>query len=60
MNIDCTGNTEFHTSTQAKFLRFEIYAEDNPQIKNESFYKNKNSFCTQLGRNQRKGLDGME
>ncbi|WP_228198719.1 MULTISPECIES: hypothetical protein [Acinetobacter] len=54
---DCTGNTEFHASTQAKFLRFEIYAEDNPQIKNESFYKNKNSF-TQLG--QTKGKVWME
>lgn len=54
---DCTGNTEFHASTQAKFLRFEVYAEDNPQIKNDSFYKNKNSF-TQLG--QTKGNVWLE
>ena len=38
---ECTGNTEFHVTSKGKFLKFEIYAEDNPQVKNDSFYKNK-------------------
>ena len=54
---ECTGNTEFHVSSKDKFLKFEIYAEDNPQVKNDSFYKNKNSFA-QLG--QTKGAVWME
>ncbi|OBX29611.1 hypothetical protein A9J31_13045 [Acinetobacter gandensis] len=54
---ECTGNTEFQVSSKGKFLKFEIYAEDNPQIKNDSFYKNKNSFA-QLG--QTKGAVWME
>lgn len=54
---ECTGNTEFHVTSKGKFLKFEIYAEDNPQVKNDSFYKNKNSFA-QLG--QTKGVVWME
>ena len=54
---ECTGNTEFHVTSKGKFLKFEIYAEDNPQVKNDSFYKNKNSFA-QLG--QTKGAVWME
>lgn len=54
---ECTGNTEFYVSSKGKFLKFEIYAEDNPQVKDDSFYKNKNSFA-QLG--QTKGAVWME
>lgn len=39
---ECTGNYEYSlnpSSNQA--LTFEIYAEDNPQIKNEQFYQDK-------------------
>lgn len=54
---ECTGNTEFHVTSKGKFLKFEIYAEDNPQVKNDSFYKNKSSFA-QLG--QTKGDVWME
>lgn len=46
---ECSGNYEYSTSTQSgKKLKFEIFAEDNPQIKNNSFYKSKNNF-QQLG-----------
>ncbi|WP_257232736.1 hypothetical protein [Acinetobacter sp. YH12045] len=54
---ECAGNTEFHVTSKGKFLKFEIYAEDNPQVKNDSFYKNKSSFA-QLG--QTKGDVWME
>ena len=54
---ECTGNTEFSVSSKSKFLKFEIYAEDNPQVKDDSFYKNKNSFA-QLG--QTKGAVWIE
>lgn len=54
---ECTGNTEFSVLSKGKFLKFEIYAEDNPQVKDDSFYKNKNSFA-QLG--QTKGAVWME
>lgn len=46
---ECTGNYEYSlnpSSNQA--LTFEIYAEDNPQIKNEQFYQDKSNF-KQLG-----------
>ncbi|MFW2013100.1 hypothetical protein [Acinetobacter bereziniae] len=46
---ECTGNYEYSTSTPSgKDLKFEIFAEDNPQIKSDSFYKNKQNF-QQLG-----------
>lgn len=41
---ECTGNTEFSAQTKEKYLKFEIFSEDNPQVKNNQFYKNKNSF----------------
>ena len=46
---ECTGNYEYSlnpSSNQA--LTFEIFAEDNPQIKNEQFYQDKSNF-KQLG-----------
>ncbi len=54
---ECTGNTEFSTQTKEKYLKFEIFSEDNPQVKNDQFYKNKNSF-SQLG--QTKGNIWLE
>ncbi|WP_448760740.1 hypothetical protein [Acinetobacter tandoii] len=42
---ECTGNYEYSlnpSSNQA--LTFEIFAEDNPQIKNEQFYQDKSNF----------------
>lgn len=54
---ECTGNTEYSVTTNGKDLRFEIYAEDNPQIKSDQFYKNKSSFA-QLG--QTKGAVWLE
>ncbi|AYO53934.1 hypothetical protein [Acinetobacter wuhouensis] len=42
---ECTGNYEYSTSTSTgKNLKFEIYREDNPQVKSENFYKTKNNF----------------
>jgi len=54
---ECTGNTEFSAQTKEKYLKFEIFSEDNPQVKNNQFYKNKNSF-SQLG--QTKGNIWLE
>ena len=54
---ECTGNTEFSAQTKEKYLKFEIFSEDNPQVKNDQFYKNKNSF-SQLG--QTKGNIWLE
>lgn len=46
---ECTGNYEYSTQLQnGHFVKFEIFAEDNPQIKSENFYKAKNNF-QQLG-----------
>ena len=46
---ECTGNYEYSTSTTTgKNLKFEIYSEDNPQVKSANFYKSKNNF-QQLG-----------
>lgn len=46
---ECTGNYEYSSSNASgKKLMFEIYSEDNPQIKSNSFYKTKNNF-QQLG-----------
>ncbi|WP_336954442.1 hypothetical protein [Acinetobacter sp. AS167] len=46
---ECSGNYEYSSSTASgKKLMFEIYSEDNPQIKSNSFYKTKNNF-QQLG-----------
>lgn len=46
---ECTGNYEYSTSIPSgKNLTFEIFAEDNPQIKSDSFYKGKQNF-QQLG-----------
>ncbi|MCU4493153.1 hypothetical protein KTI63_11820 [Acinetobacter guillouiae] len=46
---ECSGNYEYSSSTASgKKLMFEIYSEDNPQIKSETFYKGKNNF-QQLG-----------
>lgn len=41
---ECTGATEFSAQTKEKYLNFEIFSEDNPQIKSDQFYKHKNSF----------------
>lgn len=46
---ECTGNYEYSLKpTLSKTLSFEIFAEDNPQIKDAQFYKSKSSF-QQLG-----------
>ena len=46
---ECTGNDEYSLKpTLSKTLSFEIFAEDNPQIKDAQFYKSKSSF-QQLG-----------
>lgn len=46
---ECSGNYEYSSSTASgKKLMFEIYSEDNPQIKSDAFYKSKNTF-QQLG-----------
>lgn len=46
---ECSGNYEYSSSTAlGKKLMFEIYSEDNPQIKSDAFYKSKNTF-QQLG-----------
>ncbi|NCI77137.1 hypothetical protein [Acinetobacter kanungonis] len=46
---ECTGNYEYGLKpTLSKNLSFEIFAEDNPQIKDAQFYKSKSSF-QQLG-----------
>ncbi|MBP2546514.1 hypothetical protein [Acinetobacter guillouiae] len=46
---ECTGNYEYSSSAASgKKLMFEIYSEDNPQIKSDTFYKSKNTF-QQLG-----------
>ncbi|MGY5394725.1 hypothetical protein [Acinetobacter sp. NigerLNRRAM0016] len=46
---ECTGNYEYSLKpTLSKTLSFEIFAEDNPQIKDVQFYKSKSSF-QQLG-----------
>lgn len=42
---ECTGNHDYTTTYQnSKNLRFEIFAEDNPHIKTNNFYKTKNNF----------------
>ncbi|NHB57110.1 hypothetical protein G9F32_03565 [Acinetobacter sp. 194] len=42
---ECTGNHDYTTVYQnSKNLRFEIFPEDNPQIKTNNFYKTKNNF----------------
>ena len=49
---ECTTNYEYSTSfTNGKTLKFEIFPEDNPQIKSENFYKTKHNF-QQLGSTQ--------
>lgn len=46
---ECTGNYEFALNDKSKpQLKFEVFAEDNPSIKSQQFYKNKNNF-EQLG-----------
>lgn len=46
---ECTGNYEYSLKpTLSKTLSFEIFAEDNPQIKDAQFYQNKKSV-QQLG-----------
>ncbi|WP_353140709.1 hypothetical protein [Acinetobacter pragensis] len=54
---ECTGNTEFSIKTKEKYLKFEIFSEDNPQVKSDQFYKNKHAF-SQLG--QTKGNIWLE
>lgn len=44
----CTGNYEYSAQTAEKALKFEVFAEDNPQVKSESVYKQSHSF-QQLG-----------
>ena len=44
----CTGNYEYSAQTADKSLKFEVFAEDNPQVKSESIYKQSYSF-QQLG-----------
>ncbi len=46
--VGCTGNYEYSTPTADKYLKFEVFAEDNPQVKSESIYKQSHSF-QQLG-----------
>lgn len=42
---ECTGNYEYSLNASPnKTLKFEIFAEDNPQIKNEQFYQDKSNF----------------
>ena len=49
---ECTANYEYSTSfPNGKTLKFEIFSEDNPQIKSENFYKTKYNF-QQLGLTQ--------
>ena len=46
---ECTGNYEYSLNpTRNETLTFEIFAEDNPKIKDEQFYQDKSSF-KQLG-----------
>ncbi|MFW1851879.1 hypothetical protein ACG9XR_15140 [Acinetobacter guillouiae] len=46
---ECTGNYEYSISTASgKNLTFDIFSEENPQIKSDAFYKSKNTF-QQLG-----------
>lgn len=46
---ECTGNHEFSLTDNTKpQLKFEVFPEDNPNIKSDQFYKNKNNF-QQLG-----------
>lgn len=55
--VECTGNYEYSAKPSAdKALVFEIFTEDNPQIKNAHFFQNKNNF-RQLG--QTKGRIGF-
>ena len=42
---ECTGNYEFSAKSGAKSLTFEIYADENPHIKNDQYYKNKANFA---------------
>ncbi|USE82188.1 hypothetical protein [Acinetobacter tibetensis] len=49
---ECTGNYEYSLNPSPnKTLKFEIFTEDNPKIKDEQFYQNKSSF-KQLGQTQ--------
>ncbi|WP_227548560.1 hypothetical protein [Acinetobacter sp. ANC 4173] len=46
---ECTGNYEYSLNPSPhKTLKFEIFTEDNPQIKDGQFYQDKSSF-KQLG-----------
>lgn len=46
---ECTGNYEYSLNpTHNETLTFEIFAEDNPKIKDQQFYQDKSSF-KQLG-----------
>jgi hypothetical protein len=55
--VECTGNYEYSAKPSAdKTLVFEIFTEDNPQIKNAHLFQNINSF-RQLG--QTKGRMGF-
>ena len=49
---ECTANYDYSTEYKNnKQLRFEVFAEDNPQIKSATFYETKNNF-QQLGTTQ--------
>lgn len=49
---ECTANHDYSTEYKNnKQLRFEIFAEDNPQIKSATYYETKNNF-QQLGKTQ--------
>ena len=42
---ECTGNYEYSTQYKNnKQLKFEVFGEDNPQIKSDEYYKTKNNF----------------
>lgn len=42
---ECTGNYEYSSKfPSGKDFKFEIFAEDNPQVKSENFYKTKSNF----------------
>ena len=42
---ECSTNYEYSTTlNNGNSIKFEIYHEDNPQIKSETYYKTKNNF----------------
>lgn len=46
---ECSANYEYSTTlSNGNFVKFEIYHEDNPQIKSENYFQTKNNF-QQLG-----------